>query len=348
MGCVSCAASPAIIGVMLQRPPERRPRRWFAAAVWISVVGHGVLLGALVWWAPVEPISVPPPMQIVIADPIPPPQRESGSPSKGEGAGGRANGTASQHALPPAPSPREEGSEKTAGQALAPFRDVRDLIDESNAKTGAERPELGLAARRARDQGFGHATDSIDGIPSLGTGERGDPRIPGSGGVDIAAVMSRDGRVAQAQTRAVQGQVHPFLFAAKERIEECWLPVASDVRALGAPIKVEDRSCRTQAHLRYHVARVHAVYDARGARLSFSVVGAPVSRDLKSRVERAVEEAGMPAIPPELLDREGVMRLAWNVYVDDFSMCGLIGRGANAHKPGGDEFIGIVELDGLY
>ena len=345
---------------MLQRPVEK-PRRRLVAAVWVSLVGHVVLVGALVWWAPEEVIPVRAPMQIVIVDPIPPPQPESGPPSQREGAGGRARdderpsprdsgskGTASQNALPPAPSLREGGNEKSAAQSLAPYREVRDLIDESNAKTGAERPELGLAARRARDQGFGHATDSIDGIPSLGTGERGDPRIPGSGGVDIAAVMSRDGRVAQAQTRAVQGQVHPFLFAAKERIEECWLPVASDVRALGAPIRVEDRNCAAQEHLRFHVARVHAVYDAQGARLSFSVVGAPVSRDLKSRVERAVEEAGMPAIPPELLNRDGVLRLAWNVYVDDFSRCGLVGRGANAHKPGGDEFIGIVELDGLY
>lgn len=269
------------------------------------------------------------------------------TPSGGQGGrGGHGHGIALLH--PGAlfddrwspPSLRGIGaphSGPTLGQVLDEhFR--REAIASAGGPHGVDR----------RHGEFSQPTDSIDGIPDLGSGQPGDPRIPGSGGVDIAAVIARDGVTLQSKDRIERGQIHPFLAAAKDRIENCWLPTAADVNAAmyGVPgWKVPDRGCSKGAHWRYQVARVQVVYDPSGKQLSFRLVGGTVGRNLAERVESAVDQAGMPQVPAELLDEKGVLRVAWNVYLDDYRGCGLIGQGASHGKPGGDKIIGIVELD---
>jgi hypothetical protein len=196
--------------------------------------------------------------------------------------------------------------------------------------------------------------DSIDGLPRLGSGEPGDPLIPGSGGVDIAKVITRDGRVAQAQERARQGTIHPFIGEVKDRIETCWLPVAADANLMTDFFEVPDPVCAKKFHLRRKAGRVFTIHDQAGSRLAIEIDTGPdgaaqaLLKGIRDKIRIAFEQAGMREVPVELLDDRGLLRLAWNVYIDDYRWCGLMGGGANAHKPGGDEIIGIVELDGAY
>lgn len=357
----------------MQTHPRRPLHRPFAGAFLVSAAGHLLLA----WW--ILPrlgsvVVVPeerPPMTVVIVsrDVLVAPRSAATPPPTSEREGGRrGEGEITKRAVaadeafaispsPPPPSLREGGDPSPEGGA-----------SESIAETIARRRERAIAeaisptgerlvpwrGATGTPGGPRSPTDSIDGRPRLGTGEPGDPRIPGSGNVDIAKVVERDGVVAQAQERARQGQVHPFLGAVKDRVEECWLPVAADADSVTRYVAVEDGVCAKGYHLRHNVGRVYAIYDPKGMRVAIELdtghdgAAGTLIRRLRDRVQRAFDEAGMRDVPPELLDKDGLLRVAWNVYIDDYRECDLQGRGANAHKPGGDEIIGIVELDGMY
>lgn len=349
--------------------PAKRRRSAIAGALLASACGH-----AVVAWLVIPRLSAPvvvapprPPLEIVLVErevvfPLSPvvtmPPASSVATRRGDVSNER----------PKADSPGDEAAPRTDAEKTSPsaspaatpaggvvgiLAERRDqAIREALSPTGERLvPWRGLTGTPG---GPRSPTDSIDGIPHLGTGEPGDPRVRGSGNVDIAVVVQRDGLVAQAQERARQGQVHPFLGAVKERVEECWLPVVADADSVTRYVAMEDGVCAKGFHLRRNVGRVHAIYDPKGTRLAIELdTGADGSaavllRRIQERVARAFDEAGMREVPPELLDENGLLRVAWNVYIDDYRGCDLQGRGANAHKPGGDEIIGIVELDGLY
>ena len=354
------------------RPFAGRRRRAFAAALLVSGAAHGVLA----WWilprlgaVAVVP-ETRPPMTVVIVPrevierPFLASPRPAASGVKAPPA--RAAAAASPGAATPLPAP----TKTNAPAAVA--------VAEPSEPAGPGATDLAVVVSQRRERAIAEAiaptgerlgpwrgatgtpggprspTDSIDGRPRLGSGEAGDPRIPGSGNVDIARVVERDGVVAQAQERARQGQVHPFLGAVKDRVEECWLPVAADADSVTRYVAVEDGVCAKGFHLRHNVGRVYAIYDPKGTRVAIELdtghdgAAATLLRHLRDRVQRAFDEAGMRDVPPELLDEDGLLRVAWNVFIDDYRQCDTFGEGANAHKPGGDEIIGIVELDGVY
>jgi hypothetical protein len=192
-------------------------------------------------------------------------------------------------------------------------------------------------------------TDQLDGIPDLGSGEPGDPRIPGAGPVDIQKVLTRDAMVAASRERVDRGIMHPFVLDMKHRMESEWDPVPDDMGALSNPEYVPDAVCASKYHLRLMGAGVLAFYDAAGDRLRIQILGAPVERHLHDRIARAVDDAGMSPPPPELLDGEGHMRVAWNVFLDSYQGCNLVGTDGNGRKANGANFTrGIIELDGMY
>ena len=355
-------------GVIGRRPGGRARRRvWWAVVA--SAAGH-LLLGALVLprlrgiempRAPQGIAVVMVPREARLSPPVPVPASGAPAPSAVAGEARATNGDRTD-ATPSGTSKDAAGvaAGVRAGGADGQDVDVRVALREHGQRSLAEALVPGRERRvpwsgaPGTPGGPRQPTDSIDGRARLGSGEPGDPRIPGSGGVDIAAVITRDGAVAQARERARQGQVHPFLGAVKARLEECWLPTVADANAVSAATPVSDPVCAKGYHLRRNVGRVFAIYDAKGARLAFEIDtrrdggAAMLLRAFRERIRRAFDDTGMEEVPIELLDDRGLLRLAWNVYIDDYRGCNLVGRGANAHKPGGDEIIGIVELDGLY
>lgn len=361
------------------RPLAGRRRKALAAALLVSAAGHALLARVLLpRIGNVEVVATPAePMTVVLvpreslapmamAETRPPTRpvaslRENGERVASHRENGervaslRENGEEdTRPSTRPVPSLREngEGNGEETDLAVALFERREETLREALSPTGERLvPWRGASGTPG---GPRSPTDSIDGRARLGSGEPGDPRIPGSGNVDIVAVVERDGLVAQAQERARQGQVHPFLGAVKDRVETCWLPVVADAESVTRYVAVEDGVCAKGFHLRRNVGRVFAIYDPKGARIAIELdtghdgAAATLLRRMTERVRAAFDEAGMRDVPPELLDEEGLLRVAWNVYIDDYRGCGLQGRGANAHKPGGDEIIGIVELDGLY
>lgn len=360
----------------MERLPPRADGTRLGRALAASALVHAALVAIAVWLAPgpvdtgtdpgvdrhVEVSLVPRP--VIEADPGRSPDGRAAPADARSSSGSRPPAAASRSAedhgtTVPAHGPPSSRDPRAAREELGRFRDLRRQVD--GGVSFAPRADAGddpfaAAPRRGKvDPLFAAPTDAIDGVPDLGSGAPGDPRIPGSGGVDIAAVARRDGVVGTARLRASQGQVHPYLKDAKDQLENCWLPVAADAAALAgnpdaraASRQVPDPGCAAGAHVRFRIARVEAVYDASGTRLAFRLVGASTVKDLAVRVRDAFDRTPMPDVPPELLGDDGRLHVAWNVFLDDYSMCNLLGEGANAHKPGGDTYIGIVELDGLY
>src|SRR5579859_224823 len=259
----------------------RPKRRSLWPAIWVSLAGHALVLGILLLIPSTGQEPGPSPIQVFTVAQLP-----SGLPTPAPGsasvaAGGNVHGSASTSVASPQPtgSPTASGSSLAAGP-----HSLLEMIEEHFRKETFAPPEPGSTPTARRDSPtWGEETDSLDGVPHLGSGEPGDPRIPGSGGVDIAKVLRRDAIVAQAQCRAAAGQVHPFLGEAKSRIEDHWLPVAADLGALpntrATPI-TPDHGC---PYYRYRVGRVLAIYDSQGNQLSVTVVDVPHDRQLAER-----------------------------------------------------------------
>lgn len=345
---LSLAAHAVLLVVLLVfvRPPELPPAA--PPVVEVTLLDHDVVANPKV--SPTPPIAgaregttpavraTPPAATVVVAPRETPTPAARSRPAAGGGEGG--NGA------PAAASAQGEGGYVVVSPGLS------GIIDEhfrrEREKAGQDASVSGPRDPRARRPGA-TATDQLDGIADLGSGEPGDPRIPGAGPVDIGQVLSRDATVAIAQQRAAEGVVHPFLCDVKERIEQEWDPKPADIAALSNPEKIFDPVCAAGYHKRFKVARILAVYDAAGTRIRFSIVGAPMGRNLEKRVEKAVDDAGMHPPPKELLDVEGHLRLAWNVFLDDYSGCNLVGTDSRGKRAYGMSYtVGVVELEGVF
>lgn len=339
---------------MLELRRRRRSSHLGAALVVALLVHLGI--GAFLWWLapaallppPVNP--TPAPIEVTLVDLPKPsatvtPHDEPGTQAQRPAHRQKeaTSATSSTEAAEPRLPPAERGTERSVSDAARAYYETerqRILSERSSDSHPREDPRL----RRP--------TDSIDGVPNLGTGAPGDPRIPGSGGVDIGEVAARDAEVGIARLRAREGLIHPFIARVKREMEKGWRPEPADVTALRVePQSIADPVCAKGHHERYRVARVFAVYDARGAPLRLRVDGAPVARNLRERIRNAAGRADLRRkIPPELLDDDQTLRLAWNVYLDDYTGCGLFGRGSDGTvaRPGEPYVVGVIELDGVY
>lgn len=294
----------------------------------------------------VEPTVLPTPTPSPTATPEIAVLDES-APPEGEGQGGGSSSSPGE----PATVSHGDPSAEDAGDGGDIQQSVRSYYE-------AERKRVLSGEERDPDDPLvlweRSPTDSIDGIPRLGSGDPGDPRIPGSGGVDIAKVISHDARVNTGKLRAQEGQIHPFVAALKREIEKGWRPDGQDIRAIKKITKgesVRDPVCARGAHDRYLVARVFVTYGSDGTPLDYNISGSTVSRDIKGRILRAVREPRLrDRIPPTILNAEGTLHLAWNVYADDYTGCGLIGKGSDGRvaKAGQPYIVGVVELDSMY
>jgi hypothetical protein len=125
----------------------------------------------------------------------------------------------------------------------------------------------------------------------------------------------------------------------------------ADLKDLGTPQSIQDPVCAAGAHHRYKAAYVRATYDALGEVVSMEVHGSTVARKLKDRIANALRQGSREEVPEELLDKNKELSLAWNVYVDDYTMCRLFGKRENG-KVAAPYFrsyvVGYVELDGVY
>lgn len=351
--------------------PEKRGTR-FRCALVLSLLVHGALaVWALTLVAPSIPRPAPEPVQVTLVDrdlnraPTPsarvaPPGASTTAEKTGAtSAAVRPSSAAAVAERTPAtgnvvaPQPQPSGTPRRGENGRVVFAPtIEGLVDDHFRR---EREDFG----RNPNDGGPHdprmlkpgatVTDQLDGIADLGTGEPGDPRIPGAPAIDIGKVLTRDATVVAAREHVAEGQMPQFLCDVKDRIEKEWDPSVADSNVLANPQHVPDPVCDAGYHLRFKVARVLAVYDATGSRVSFRIVGATESRNLHARLSKALDDAGMRPPPADLLDGEGHLRVAWNVFVDSYPGCHLFGNDGRGKKAYGANFtVGIVELDGMY
>ena len=353
-----------------QRPRAETPRdrkKLFRAAV-LSGLAHALLLLAILTFVPAPTVELPREVIEVTLGPLAEPSsaraRAAEAPLATPGALPVATlvpaSTTAVTATPQTPAVAAGGARATPtpakragdGRVVTVSPGVSGMIDEHfrrERESFGENPNDGGPHDPRMLRPGATVTDQLDGIADLGSGEPGDPRIPGAGPVDIGKVLTRDAVVASSREHTAEGRVPQFLCDVKNRIEKEWDPSPRDASVLSDPERIADPVCDAGYHLRFKVARVLAVYDATGARVSFNIVGATQSRNLHDRIARALDSAGMKPPPPDLLDGEGNLRLAWNVFVDSYAGCHLVGTdGRGKHADGGAFTVGIVELDGVY